>query len=224
MAADLDMQETLSLAHIEPYTARFDYYLAAEDGTSEHAGHWTDSLEVSKGQVIRRVERFNLSNQVDLARAVVADQDTLAPVRVQQRFGPQLSNLYQIEFRGRQLTQVLIGNAETPARIASAELSQSVVETGLHAVFVLALPFGINSQSTVTTYEAGAEPKTIAKTFHVVGQETVDVMGQELKAWRIEDRESEWTYWVRREKPYIVKVSHPMPSGKMATSVVTQFD
>ena len=129
-AAEPENPTRLSLAHVKPYTASFDYFVDDEDGNAERAGYWTDSLAMSDGYVIRTIERFDLDDQKDLARTVVAASDTLSPVRLQQRFGPQLSNLYQLEFSGQQITQILIGNAVTPARIANATLSQAVVETG----------------------------------------------------------------------------------------------
>lgn len=66
-------------------------------------------------------------------------------------------------------------------------------------------------------------PKVISKTFHITGQEKVEVMGQVLEAWRVEDRASQWSYWVRQDAPYILKVVHPAPGGKMATSLLTSF-
>ena len=224
MASHADDRSALSLAHVEPYTAEFEYYVTIGDGEPERAGYWTDALTFVDGLIIRTVERFTLDDEADLVRSVVADQATLAPIRVQQKFGTGLSNLYQLEFDGLELTQVLIGNPLTPARIATAELPEPVVETGLQAVFALSLPPLAGSEPTVTSYVAGANPTALPKTYHVVGQESVRVMGQDFRAWRIEDRAAKWTYWLRREKPYILKVSHPVPGGGMATSFVTRFD
>jgi hypothetical protein len=108
--------------------------------------------------------------------------------------------------------------------VSAVELASPVVETGLQAVFTLGLPLDRAGEVTVNTYVTGAEPKVVPKTFHVVSLEYVEVMGETLEAWRVEDRAAQWTYWVRKEKPYIVKVVHPVPGGKMATSLVTGFN
>ena len=91
---------TLSLSHVEPYTAEFDYFLDDPGATGQRAGYWTDSLSLAEGRVVRRVERYTSEGRLDLARVVVADHETLAPVRNQQRFGPELANVYQLEFAG----------------------------------------------------------------------------------------------------------------------------
>lgn len=213
----------LSLAAVAPYSAEFDFFLEGESGELVQAGTWSDQVSVDSGQLTRTVKRYTNDGVVDLLRTVIVDQQTVAPVRIQQRFGPGLANVYQVDFSEQTLTQILIGDASRPARVSSTELDKPVVETGLQAVFALSLPMESHSDVTVTSYVAGAEPKTAPKTYHIVGQETVEVMGRALEAWRIEDRAAQWTYWVRRDAPYIAKVVHPVPGGKMATSLVTSF-
>lgn len=213
----------LSLNAVQPYSAEFEYFLNDDAGSLVRAGSWTDRVSVADGQLSRTVTRYTNDAVVDLLRTVVVDQQSVAPVRIQQRFGPELSNVYHLEFNGQTLTQILVGDATQPARVSSAELDAPVVETGLQAVFVLSLPMASPGEVTVRTYAAGAEPKVISKTFHITGQETVEVMGQVLEAWRVEDRASQWSYWVRQDAPYILKVVHPTPGGKMATSLLTSF-
>jgi len=214
---------TLSLKAVMPYSAEFDYFLEGEQEAEEKAGSWTDLVHIDNGLLSRMVTRYTNDGTVDMVRAVIVDRETIAPVRIQQRFGPALTNVYQLEFNQQTLTQILIGDAASPARGSTTELSEPVVETGLQAVFALSLPMERTGEVTVTTYQAGAEPKISAKTFHIVGQESVEVLGQALDAWRIEDRASQWTYWVRRDMPYILKVVHPAPGGKTATSILTGF-
>lgn len=213
----------LSLAAVQPYSAEYEYFLGGEEGVPVMAGSWTDQVSVADGQLSRRVTRYTDDGAVDLLRTVVVDRDSIAPVRIQQRFGPELSNVYHLEFSGQVLTQILVGDATRPARVSTVELDDPVVETGLQAVFVLSLPMAGPGEVTVTTYAAGAEPKVVSKTFHITGQEKVEVMGQVLEAWRVEDHASQWSYWVRQKAPYILKVVHPAPGGKMATSLLTSF-
>jgi hypothetical protein len=209
---------------VEPYSAQFDYFLDGESGDLVKAGTWTDQVSIDNGQLMRAVKRYTNDGVMDLLRTVIVDRETVAPVRIQQRFGPALTNVYQLEFSGLTLTQILIGDAANPARLSTNELDSAVVETGLQAVFTLSLPLGKPGEVTVNSYVAGAQPAVAPKTFHIVGQETVNVMGQAMDAWRVEDRASQWTYWVRREAPYILKVVHPTPGGQTATSLLTNFD
>jgi hypothetical protein len=213
----------LSLAGVEPYTAAFDFFIEDDDGAPVMAGTWSDKVSVDNGLLSRTVTRYTTGGEVDLLRTVVVDQNSMAPVRLQQRFGPGLINVFHIEFDGQSLTQVLLGEPTRAARVSTVELDKPVVETGLQAVFTLSLPMGAPGEVTVDTYVAGAEPQTVAKTFHITGREEVEAMGRSLDTWRVEDRASQWTYWVRPDKPYIVKVVHPVPGGKMATSLVTSF-
>ena len=213
----------LSLAAVTPYSAEFDYFLDSEDGALEKAGSWTDLVSLDNGLLSRTVTRYTNDGVIDLVRTVIVEKETIAPVRIQQRYGPELTNVYQIEFNGQTLTQILIGDAARPARVSYVDLEGPVVETGLQAVFVLSLPMNKASEVTVNTYLPGAEPKLVPKTYHIIGQEKVQVMGQELDAWRVEDRASQWTYWVRQDKPFILKVVHPAAGGKQATSLLTGF-
>lgn len=213
-----------SLADVEPYTAEFDYFVSSDTESNVKAGSWTDLVTIADGQLSRTVTRYTNERVADLKRTVIVEQDTIAPVRIQQRFGLELSSVYQIDFDGQSLSQVLIGTPDQPARTSTAKLTTPVVETGLHAVFALSLPLREATEITVDAYTAGAAPQVTPSTFHVVGQEQVEAMGRTLQTWRVEDRAKQWTYWVRSEKPYIVKVSHPLPGGSMATSIVTRFD
>lgn len=214
----------LSLANIEPYSAEFDYYIHSDTSTSLKGGSWTDLVTIDNGLLSRTVTRFTNDHVVDLKRTVIVDQVSIAPIRVQQRFGPDLSAVFQIDFTGQSMTQVLIGAPTNPARVTTAELSNAVFETGLHAVFALSLPLSEATEITVDTYLPGAQPQVVPKIFHIIGQERVEAMGQSLNTWRIEDRAQQWTYWVRPDKPYIVKVTHPTADGAMATSLVKRFD
>lgn len=212
-----------SLTHLKPYSASFDYFVEGDDGAPIKAGRWTDRVTIRDGALSREVLRYTNDGQVDLLRTVIVERDSVRPIRIQQRFGPDLINVYQAEFSGLSMTQILIGDAAVPARVSTAELEGPVVEMGLNAVFALSLPMNASSEVTVDGYVAGAKPTVIEKTFHVVGQEDVSAMGQSFTAWRIEDRAAQWTYWVRREVPYIVQVVHPLPGGVMSTSVLTEF-
>jgi hypothetical protein len=218
----LELSE-LSLSYLQPYTAEFEFYIENENGELEKAGTWSDLLTIENGQLTRKVERFTLYGDTDLVRTVIVNLETLAPVRIQQRFGPDLANTYQVEFNDGSITQVLIGAPSAPARISNSELVGTFVETGLQAVFTLSLPFEDEEEVIVKSYTAGAEPTVVSKSFHIVGQEKMKVLGQDLMAWRIEDRAARWTYWVRKDKPYILKIVHPVPGGKMATSIPTSF-
>ena len=223
LSAGARAAEGVSLAGVEPYTAEFDFYVDGEGGEPVKAGTWSDKVSVGDGRLSRTVTRYTTAGEVDLLRTVVVDQATVAPVRLQQRLGPGLVNVFHIEFAGQSMTQVLVGDPAGPARVATVELDRPVVETGLQAVFTLALPMQ-PGEVTVDSYAAGAQPYILPKTFHITGQESVEAMGQSLETWRVEDRASQWTYWVRQDKPYIVKVVHPVPGGAMATSVVTRFE
>lgn len=214
----------LSLAVVKPYTAEFDYYLVGETGDMEKAGSWTDVVSVDDGLLSRTVKRFTVEGEADLVRTVIVDRQTIEPVRIQQRFGPELANVYQLEFSDQTLTQILIGDASSPARVSSFRMVEPVKETGLQAVFVLSLPLEKPGKVEVNTYVAGAAPGALTKTYHIIGQEQIEVLNQTLEVWRVEDQVSQWTYWVRKEKPYIVKVVHPVPGGQMATSLVTDFN
>jgi len=75
----------------------------------------------------------------------------------------------------------------------------------------------------VDTYRGGAEPAGEVQVFEVLGEEQVTVNGKKLSSWKVYQPDSHWTYWVRKEPPYILKVSHPAPGGEMLVSFLLTY-
>lgn len=206
-----------SLAHLQPYTATFDYFLVREDGSLKKAGSWTDSVEIENDRILRTVAKTSLEGMTDLVRTVAADRTTLAPLHLTQRFGPDLSGFYHSQVQGDRLTQVFVSDHRSPARIASASIPAEVLEVNLLGLFAAALPLDEQRHISVNTYSAGAEPSGDTQIFEVLGPETVTLDGRELQAWKVHQPETDWTYWVSKEPPYLLKVSHPSPDGLLVS-------
>lgn len=214
---------SVSLDGISPYRATFDFFAEDENKDLTKAGKWTDEVSIQDSLLVRTVERESLDNGVDLIRTVAALRETGQPSFVNQWFGQRLSSVYYSQFDNDELTQIYIASPTVPARTKTDELPNSIIETGLQGVLAMALPFSTQSEIELLGYSGGAKATVNPIKFSVLGTEIINVMGQNLSAWKVHQPESNWTYWVRTELPYLVKVSHPSPSGTMLVSLLTSF-
>ena len=217
-------ENTASVSHMQSYTAEFDYFAVQEDGSMNKAGRWTDSVEIDDERILRTVTRIPLGGDVDLVRAVAADSRSLAPVHLTQRYGPGLSGVYHSQFQGEQLTQVLIADEKTPARIMAAPIPNGIVEVNLQGVFAAALPLDSVREISVEGYRGGAQPSGEAQVYEVLGQETLTLNGKQMSAWKVHQSRTDWTYWVRKEPPCLLKVSHPAPDGGTLVSFLVDYE
>jgi hypothetical protein len=203
----------ISSAHLASYTAAFNYYSVDNEGHLTLAGTWDDDLKVSESGLVRTVTRKPLNKSADLIRAVAATVE-FKPLYLNQRFGPDLSGVFYTDLSDHVLHQVFIPNVVSPAIQSSTPLTDNVLEANLQGVLASALPFEEGSELDVIGYQGGRTPESKLHTFQIHTQETVEVMGKAMSAWKISDTTTQWTYWVRKEPPYLVKVSHPTEDGK----------
>ncbi len=217
-------ENAISAMHFESYTAEFDYYELHEDGSLVKAGSWLDALEIGDDRILRTVTRKPLGTGVDLVRSVAADKHSLAPLYLNQRFGADLSGIYHTKLEDHQLTQVYIPDSRSPARIMSAPLSTGTIEVNLQGILAAALPFDFESQIEIKGYKGGLEPSVATLIFQVLGEDKVVIDDEAVSAWKVHERQSNWTYWVRKKPPYLVKVSHPAPGGKTLVSLLVSYE
>ncbi len=214
----------LDVSHMQSYSAEFNYYARDADGTLESAGTWSDSVVIDETRILRTVTRKPAGSNVDLVRTVSADKQSLSPLHLTQRFGPGLSGVYHSQLKETQLVQVLISGTETPARVTSADMAPGIVEVNLQGIFAAALPFDSQAHIAVEGYRGGANPAAETQVFDVLGQEHLELNGEEVVTWKVHQPQTDWTYWVRKEAPYLVKVAHPSPDGRVLVSLLTSFE
>jgi hypothetical protein len=217
-------EHPLKVSHMQSYSAEYDYYARDADGTLQPAGSWSDAIRINDDRIVRTVTRKPLGGDVDLVRTVSADKKSLSPLHLTQRSGPGLTSVYHSQLKDAQLVQILISDTETPARIMTSEFPTGVVEVNLQGLFAAALPFESTTQVSVTGYRGGANPSAETQVFDILGQEKIKLDQEEVVAWRIHQPQTGWTYWVRREPPYLLKVTHPSPDGRMLVSLLTSFE
>lgn len=225
-AGALAQGEFFDARPIEPYEARFDFHLLTEDGPAP-GGEWTDKVarvEAEGRSLLRReVARFNTEGARDLWRVMVADGATLAPVSTDQRFGPDLQSVLHVDYDGPEARQIYIQAADAPAAIVEARYDAAPYDLSLWATLAMALPFEAGHEIALPT--PGPEQNVLAHvTLRVAGEARISAMGQEWDAWKVDAVEPQWSFWVRKEKPYIVRIEHPAPGGGRAVSVPTAFE
>lgn len=105
----------------------------------------------------------------------------------------------------------------------SPSIHWPVVEVNLQGILAAALPFTTQARIDLDGYKAGAAPGRVSVSYFVQGEHDFDLHGEVIRAWRVHEPGSDWTYWVRKEPPYLVRVSHPSPDGKRLVSVLAGF-
>jgi hypothetical protein len=213
----------VSVSHMRSYSAEFEYFTLREDGSLEKAGEWTDSVEVDDARIVRSVTRKPLGREVDLVRVVAADKHSLAPIHLTQRFGAGLAGVYHTQVQGEQITQFFMPDNKTPARVESAQIPTGILEINLQGIFAAALPME-PGQISIDGYSGGAKPSGQTMVFDVLGQEKVMLNEREFSAWKVHQPQTNWTYWVRKESPYLLKVSHPSPDGSTLVSLLVHHE
>lgn len=209
-----------SIAHMSSYQATYDYYSLGDDQQKTYTGSWTDKVVINQATISRTVERKTPVGETDLIRTVVADAKTLAPVFLQQRFGENLQSVFYSDFQQSTLQQFFLSRPDSAARRLATPLSQTPVEVNLQGLLAAALPFKQQNSITVTSYIAGAAPAITQTNFKVTGKETITINGENFEAWKIHEPQSQWTYWVQSEFPYLIQVLHPSATGEMLLSEI----
>lgn len=212
----------ITLAHIKPYSASYEYFLQSSGEEKRRAGTWFDEIDIADSQITRTVARTPLGQEVDLHR-VVAVTKTLQPLYLSQRFGSGLQGIYHSQFEKGELKQFLLSQTGQPARLLSTILSAKIFETQLQGTFAIALPFEQEQLIEVPSYLSGAKPVETTVSYHVKGTEVLELNGTTIHTYKIHQPDSNWTFWVNREMPYLYKVTHPAPDGKMAVSLLRDY-
>ena len=211
---------------IQPYEATFKFFDQSEEGEPVFAGTWTDDVTLTESEdqevLSRRVVRFTPDGVADLERTTTATANTLAPITTHQVFGENLSGVMHVDFNETAMTQILISQPSAAARVLQVELGQNVFERSFWATLAMSLPFEEGLTVELPTYALGKNTVG-SEVFEVHGIETVEAMGTTFPARRITAPGSNWTFWVRKEPPYIVQITHPSSSGGTATSVLEAF-
>lgn len=217
----------LSALFIQTYRAKFAYSVADEDGQQQLVGHWTDEVEISgsdgERQLMRKVVRTPVDGSPDIIRTMLANGATLAPVTTDQMFGPELSYRFRLDYAPGSVSQVLVGPVTQPARLANLTLDRPKFDLSFWSTLALTLPFseGFEARLPVHRPQPGAPDSEL---FQVIGKEKVEALGKSLDAWRVAIPAEKWTFWLRKEKPYVVRIEHPLGDGRMSTSVLEHFE
>ena len=212
---------------IEPYSAEFEFFTTASDGSKIIEGRWKDNVDfVEKDglRILRRhVTRYSTAGASDLDRVMLADPTTMRPISTHQTFGSNLTSVYHVDFHGVAITQIILALPDAPANVIQKDLEAPLFDPAFWATLANALPFEPGLKATLPIYQAGAAVAS-EETFHIVGAEKVAALGKEFQAWRIEATNADWTFWLRKSPPYIVRIDHPLPDGRRATSVPLKFE
>jgi hypothetical protein len=206
---------------IEPYETEFNLVRRAPDGTEKPFGRWTDRLErVTRGDRVilrREVARYTAAGVMDLWRVHTVDARTMAPLVVDQRFGPDMRSVMRLEIEGEKVRQTVVGEADKPASVRELELSEAPFDLSLWAVLLTSFPRTNGQSASFPVLGPGG----------VLGWETYTVedggevalpSGEAVSTQEVSTRFRPWTVWLADEAPYIVKIVQRLPDGSEVIS------
>lgn len=208
---------------IKSYQAEYEFYSIDESGHTVKAGTWSDQVSFKDNSIIRTVTRRNIDGAIDLMRTVGAELEGLNPKFIQQRFGKDLQSLLYTSFKGTQLSQLYLADGGSQAIQNVTDFGLMPIENNLQGLLAVALQFKGERKLMFDGYDLGATPKVKQLTFEKLGEEIITTHGKKYTTTKITEPVSQWTYWVSRELPYLIKVTHPAPDGSTLVSEVKSF-
>ncbi|RMH17176.1 MAG: hypothetical protein D6701_07850 [Gemmatimonadetes bacterium] len=207
---------------IEAYSARFTLTRRTADGREAPFGAWTDRverLESDAGPPLlrREVARYTADGRMDLWRVHLAEAATLGPLRIDQRFGPELRSVVHIDHQGPRVVLTRILSPEAPAVVSDTVYATAPFDLSLYAVLLLGFPRepGFRAAFPVVgpTGELGWEVMTVEDTETLTRPD-----GTPVETWRVSTAYRPWTVWFEAAPPYIVRIEQRFPDGSTVVS------
>lgn len=213
----------IDASFIQPYEASFSFYLEAQDGSRTPGGTWTDSVQIEESVLGRTVVRYNPDSVAEMRRVVLADRTTLYPQLMDQRFGESLSGIFRAEFGPDSVRQTLVGSPTSPAQDLVVDYNAPVREISLWATLAMSVPFETGGSFEVPVIAENR--RAVANvTVNIGASETITVAGEEYEATQVTMPDNQWTFWLRKEAPYILRIEHPGPNDTVAVSELESFE
>lgn len=223
LAAAQQTDDPIDASFVQPYSASFDFYLYAEDGSRSVGGTWTDSVQIEGELLNRTVIRYDVDGTANMTRIILADRNTLIPELMDQRFGAGLSGIFRAEYDTDGVRQSLIASPTMRAQDVVVNFDTPVREISLWATLAMAVPFEAGRSFTVPVISENRREVQLVSV-DVGASETVSAAGEEYQATRVTMPDNGWTFWLRKQPPYIVRIEHPGPNQTVAVSELTSFE
>jgi hypothetical protein len=221
LLADEGFGVPIDASFIEAHTAEFTINYRDADGNLADGGKWTDEVVVDDDHLTRTVVRYTAEGVADLKRTIVADRTSLKPKILDQRFGPTLSGVMHVDFFEKRADQLLISSPTGNMRRIDAEFEHDVWELSLWGTLAMSFPFKTQTEFTLPTVSPDRQSARDV-TFRIEGREYVEFDDERLETIKVSIPDENWTFWVRKQAPYILRIEHPAPGGLTAISTLSK--
>jgi hypothetical protein len=204
--------EDIDISFIKPYESEYEFFLIGKDDNLIPGGRWTDKVDLFEKEqqkyLTRKVVRFSNQGVEDLKRVTIGQAKTLAPTSNHQVSGENLDVMTFFHFAGQKISAALINSASFDIKQLDVTLDQSPFDLSFWAILASSLPFEVGYQAALPVYKPGSD-KVGWENFKVSGKETIKIDSENYATFRVETSPSNWKFWLRKERPYIVKIEHP---------------
>jgi hypothetical protein len=199
-----------------PHRARNSVYIG--DATTPSVT-WTNELTVGDSaglRVHRWVTKGTQANGTTWELHQTYNGRTLAPLKWAQRSSAGADS--RLEIDGTRVRGVLKGPGEAPAN----PIDRTIPRAGFIASATDLVPMAVGLRAGVVMTAPIWSPQSTnveTRVFTVLRQETVNVEGVDVMAWRVEERvhatgELKATWWLIDVSPYMVLAEIPLPNGQ----------
>ena len=202
---------------LPPHRARNSVYVG--DATTP-VTTWTNELTVGDSagiQVMRWVTRGTQANGATWELLQTYNARTLAPLRWAMKSSAGADSRLVID--GTRVT----GTWKTPADAEPKTVERTVPRAGFIASASDLVPMAVGLRRGVVMTAPVWSPQATdveVRVFTVLAEERVRVEGDQVLAWRVEERvhatgELKATWWLTNASPYMVLAEIPLPNGQV---------
>jgi hypothetical protein len=200
-----------------PHRARNTVYIG---DSATPATSWTNELTVGDSAgipVMRWITRGTQANGATWELLQTYNARTLAPLRWAMRSSAGADSRLTID--GNRVR----GTWKTPSDTAPVEIDRTIPRAGFIASASDLVPMAVGlREGAVMTAPVWSPQGTEVemRVFAVLREERVTVEGEEVMAWRVEERVHSTgalkaTWWLTNASPYMVLAEIPLPNGQL---------
>ena len=211
-------------SYFQPHAAKVRVHVKSPNGEERVRAEWVNVLVPgdSAGIKVHRwvttgVQRLANGDSVNWELRQTYDAKTLAPYGIARTASNGAASSFRID--GTTITGWRRAGASAPQRDTTWTVAQLGYVASASDLVPLAAGFRAGKVMIAPLWGPGM-PAAELRIFSVIGEENVNVEGETVKAWKVEerresDRALQATWWLLSRSPYMVYGEVPLPGGSL---------
>jgi hypothetical protein len=211
-------------SYFEPHAAKVRVYVKSPTGEERKRAEWVNVLWPGDSAGIKVHRWVTTGTQIAANGATTNwelrqtyDARTLAPYGIARTASNGSASSFRID--GNRITGWRRANATAPQRDTTWTVEQLGFVASASDLVPLAVGFRPGKVMTAPLWGPNM-PASEMRIFSVIGEESIDVEGSSVKAWKVEERRQSdrvllATWWLLPKSPYMVYGEVPLPDGSV---------